>query len=381
MAGCRQTAGKACDGREQPQNARMQAMLRSCAAVLLVGCWAAGRGVGQTPPLPQDPTRPAAALQPLASLVGCWQGAGEFREPGQTTRWQGDGRCQWELGGHWLQAEFVLRFDGMEVPLYQRLYFGHDPVRGGLVVVSLDSGGQLLLDDLRVQPDGALLQLGLRRQGTMDYAERIVRRLDATAMQLQVELLLPTGASMTVVAGRFAKVAALPAPELPLASFAGTAVPPSVRALHTCLGRYAVEGLVLPAAAEAGGGEPLAVQGTSTWRELFGGVLLHERRDAVLDGESSPWLAETWVGHDPRTGGLLAIELDNRGNLRQQQWRSTADGRAVIALAAGVGVDAARWERTVYQRDSNGRWRQRTSTVLRDEGPPVVVWHGAYARK
>lgn len=331
-------------------------------------------------PEPANPVR-TAALQPLAALVGCWQGSGEFREPGQTTRWQGSGSCQWALGGHWLQADFVLRFDGMEVPLYQRQYFGHDPVRGGLVAISIDSGGQLLLDDLRLQPDGSLLQMGLRRQGTMDYAERIVRRAEPEALQLAVDLLLPSGASFVIVDGRFAKVAELPPLELPVASFAGAAVAPALRALHACRGRYAFEGTMLAGAAEANAGEPKAVQGTSTWRELFGGVVLHERRDAVLDGDGLPWAAETYVGHDPRSGSLMAIELDNRGGLRQQHWRSTADGRAVIAVASGVGASESRLERTVYQLDSNGRLRQRTSTMLRDDGPAVVVWHGAYARK
>jgi len=361
----------------------MQALSRSMGGVLLTACWAAGIAVGQgagTVPDRGSPVR-TAELQPLAALEGCWQGAGEFREPGQTTRWQGSGSYQWCLGGHWLQADFVLRFDGMEVPLYQRQYFGYDPLRGGLVAISIDSGGQLLLDDLRLQPDGSLLQLGLRRQGTMDYAERIVRRVEPAALQLAVDLMLPSGTSSTIVDGRFAKVAELPPPELPLASFAGAPVAPSLRALHACRGRYAVEGMVLLDAADNAASEPKAVQGTSTWRELFGGVVLHERRDASVEGDEPPWATETWVGLDPRAGGLVAIELDNRGGLRQQQWRSTADGRVLIAMAAGVGASEARLERTVYQLDSNGRWRQRTSTVLRDAGPPVVVWHGAYARK
>ena len=151
----------------------------------------------------QEPPKPAAELQQLAAFVGNWQGEGTMTEPGNVvTKWKGIGTYQWALDGHFVREDFRIEFEGMPVPVVMHGYLGWDREQQRFVHLHVSSAGEAALHTMAVA-GGAATSFSLHEQGGMAYSQRMVFAVKGDTLSHTVELLLPQGPSLAMVAGSF----------------------------------------------------------------------------------------------------------------------------------------------------------------------------------
>jgi hypothetical protein len=214
----------------------------------------------------QGPPAPAPELQKLAPLLGNWHGTGTANLAATPTKWSARGTYRWGLDGHFLQEDFELSFEGRPAPLVFRAWLGWDRENKRFVNALANSAGEVALHEMTLLPDGTMVMLMLQHEGGTPYAERSLFKVDGDKLVHSIDLLLPQGASKSVVDGFFERGGDGFDGAFDLAPFAQKADPMIVR-LGRCAGSYDLAGEVLMAP-----GAPLlkihgvdTVRTTATW--------------------------------------------------------------------------------------------------------------------
>jgi hypothetical protein len=275
------------------------------------------------------PVVPASELQQLAPLLGAWTGTGELRDPsGATTGWTARGVYSWALGGHFVREDFRIGFAGAAAPLVFRAHLGWDREQRRFVNAMVDNSGEVDLHEFRLLPDGSHLQLMRKVRQGVPYAERTLTRFDGDSMAIAIDMLLPNGASTTVVAGRFTRAAGIESEAAATPAPVATSGPPhaSLAALQRSAGVYAVQGL----AVLQPGGAAAAFAGSERVGLAMGGTVVHACLQGEAEGLPAPYVGETWWGHDAERDCLVAVHLNNLGDARKVDARWTPDGQLVV---------------------------------------------------
>ncbi|MBL8726642.1 MAG: DUF1579 family protein [Planctomycetes bacterium] len=325
----------------------------------------------------QDAPKPAPELQKLAPLVGQWQGAGSCHESGKTSKWQATGNYRWVLDGFWLQGDFSITFDGIDTPMFRRMYLGWDAEQKRMVSMAVDNTGTAGVHELAVQADGSVVQMAAAHQNGMDYTERSTFKVDGDKLSQTVDLLMPFGASMQMVEGSFQRQKEAKELPLPEVAFSGAAVAEPMRRVGAWAGKYSVVGSMVPLP----GMPETKIEGVDEYRTLFGGVLLHCHTDGQAEGMSGKYASEAFFAHDAKRGCLVGVFVSNMGEVGCQEARYTADGKSLVSTMATLFDGQNMVQRAVFDLDAEGRPTAAAAHALYGAAAPYVNFRATYRRQ
>lgn len=320
---------------------------------------------------------PAPELQKLAPFVGHWTGSGTMTEPaGVVTRWTAIGSYAWCLGGHFLQKDFQITFAGMAAPLVFRGYLGWDRENRRYVDATVDNGGQVRMQEMRLLPDGSQLEMTVQDQEGMPYAERSLSKVEGDAMTHTIDMLMPSGASLTIVDGKFTRGGKPFEGAFDGPTWMGARAHESFAKLTRSAGVYDVQGemVMMP-------GQPATkIAGTDTFRTVFGGTVLHGRTEGEAAGMPGKYLGEVFWGHDAKRGCVVGIYVSNMGEVMQMDARWSPDGKLVSTSSALFQGQPA-VQRMVMEYDATGAAKSAVNHSIVGTEPPFESFRATYAKR
>lgn len=319
---------------------------------------------------------PAPELAKLKPMLGHWEGSGTATMPGAKgpSKWQSQSSYQWVLGGHFLQEETYVTFEGQEQPLTFRAFLGFDREQKRYVTVMASNTGEVTHQEMSILPDGAFVSIMRQLKQGLPVVERSRTRIDGDTSTFSIDTLSTDGAVQEMVKGTMKRVpkgrahaaeatlAMVPAAE-PMAKVARMA------------GTYAIDGSYVmdPSA------KPMKMTGTSTIALIFGGTVLQVHETCKSDqGDYETWGFMAWDAED---GCYRNAMVDSMGMVGKMDGRFTADGKAMIVTGSGTmgGVPTA--SRFVMELNDKGHLVRGVGHSLSGTDKPSECFTGTYTRK
>lgn len=323
----------------------------------------------------QEPPKPAAELQQLAAFVGNWQGEGTMTEPGNVvTKWKGIGTYQWALDGHFVREDFRIEFEGLPVPVVMHGYLGFDRENQRFVHLHVSSAGECNLHTMTVA-NGVTTSFSLHEQGGMAYSQRSVFAVKGDTLSHTVDLLLPQGPSLAMVAGSFRRGGDGFAGKFDSPAFNGATPHADLARLTKSAGDYKTEGQMVMAP----GMPPIRIGGVDQFRPVFGGVIFHGHTEGAAEGMPGKYVGEVFWAHDPRRRSLVAVYLSNMGEIMSMDGRWTADGQ-LLSTANGLYMGKVMVQRMLMQFGSDGAAKSANAHTIVDTAAPYESFQAKYER-
>jgi len=157
------------------------------------------------------------------------------------------------------------------------------------VHLHVSSAGEATLDTIAVA-GGAATSFSLHEQGGMAYAQRSTFAVKGDTLSHTVELLLPQGPSLAMVAGSFRRVGDGFAGNFDSPAFHGAVPHADLARLTKSAGDYRTEGQMVMAP----GMPAIAITGTDRLRAAYGGVLFHGHTEGVAEGMPGKYVGEVF---------------------------------------------------------------------------------------
>lgn len=337
---------------------------------------AAGLTLAVALPAQAYDTNPAPQLAKLEQLVGDWTGRGKMIEPtGQETPWTADISYRWTLGGHFLQEDFAVRMEGAAMPMVIRNYYGWDRERGRYVAAMINSNGRARVNEVAVQPDGALTTLQRHHEHGIVFQERARVRVDGDRLEMRVDMLMPEGDSVQVIEGALRRGGERFEGDWSVAAWMGAQPNEAMQELAKMAGSYETKGEMTMAP-----GMPMtAITGTDEWEMVFGGVAMHGRTDGQAAGAPDAYESHALWGWDPEDQCMNTVFVDSMGMVGEMKCR-WFDGKLVSTMA-GTQMGTPTTQRYVIYVDDAGRAQRCTGHVTFGAMDPFLSFRASYRRK
>jgi len=326
----------------------------------------------------QGPPAPAPELQKLAPLLGNWHGTGTANLAAATpTKWSARGTYRWCLDGHFLQEDFELSFEGRPVPLVFRAWLGWDRENRRYVNALANSSGEVALHPMTLQPDGTMVMLMLQAENGVPYAERSLFKVEGDKLVHSIDLLLPQGASKSVVDGFFTRGGDGFDGAFDGAPFAQHADPMMmIGRLGRSAGTYDLAGEVLMAP----GAPMLKIHGKDTVRTLWQGAVVHMHSDGGAEGTPGEYHSDLVWGFDSLRKSLRGVYVSNTGAVGVMDGEFADDG-SFVATTAGRQQGKPMAQRMIMQFDAKGAIVRGSGHTLLGTAAPIESYRGTYTRQ
>jgi hypothetical protein len=330
-----------------------------------------------TAPRAQEIPVPAPELKKLQPLVGNWTGKGKMTEPtGDTTAWTANGTYAWALDGHFVREDFSIRFEGMDAPMVMRGYIGWDGERKRYVSTSINSAGEVALNEFSLEADGSMVQLSLQQHPGTRFAQRSSFKVAGDTMTHTVDILMPAGPSLALVDGTFTRGGSGFAGAFDGPTFLGAKPHESIVRLARSAGAYYVEGTMTTMP-----GQPaMKIHGVDTFRPVFGGTVFFGTTAGEAVGMPGKYSAEVYWGHHPARGCIVGVYVSNMGEVMEMDSRWSEDGKLVTTSASTMKGQPA-VQRMLLEFDANGLPKTVTSHSIIGTAAPFESFRAIYAKK
>jgi hypothetical protein len=327
---------------------------------------------------------PAPELKRFEPLIGNWTGTGKFMEPGKVTPWRARGSYRWCLGGHFVQEDFTIAFEGNPAPLVFRAYLGWDSENRCYVNASVNNGGQAQLHEMQLLPDGTMVQLMLQHQKSpneateewLPYAERSLFKVDGDTLTHTIDLLVQNGASMTLVDGKFQRGGEAFDGAFDGPTWMGAKTDESIQRLVRSAGEYDVKGQIWMEA----GKPPIAMRGVDTFRSVYGGTVLHGHTRGTAEGVPGEYVGEAFWAADPRRKRLTCIYVGSFGEVMTMAGHWAADGKLVVT-SSSVAQGQPYVQRLLLGFDAAGALIDASCHSIAGAGAPFESLRLTYSKK
>jgi hypothetical protein len=355
----------------------MSRLVAVCSAVLVFAAT-----VTAAAPRAQELQAPAPApeLKKLEPMVGNWSGKGTMTEPSEptptVTSWEGSGTYSWAMDGHFLRGDFSIAFQGHELPIVMRSYLGWDRENKRYVHLSVNSAGEVALDQFDLQPDGTMVQLAVKQHPGMRFAQRSVFKVAGDTMTHTVDLLMPAGASLAMVDGKFARGGKGFAGDFEAKAFMGMTPHEALARLQRSAGAYDVAGTMVMAPGQA----PMKITGTDTFKTVFGGTVFFGTTVGAAEGMPGRYSAEVFWGHDAARDCLVGVYVSNMGEVMQMDSRWTQDGR-LITTSDSLFMGQPTVQRMLMEFDADGAAKSASSHSIAGTEAPFESFKATYTKK
>ncbi len=325
----------------------------------------------------EGPPGPAPELKKLEPMVGNWTGTGSFNQPGgKPSKWYARGTYRWALDGHFLQEDFSIVFEGQPAPLVFRAYLGWDRENKRYVNAVAMNAGEVSLHEVKLLPDGTLLQIMLQQQMGQPYAERSLLKVEGDKMTHSIDLLMSQGASITIIDGTFTRGGESFDGQFGAATWMGAKPHEAIGKLARSAGAYDVVGEMLMAA----GQPPIGVTGVDTFRAVFGGTVLHGHTEGEAAGMPGKYVGEVFWGHDAAKNCLCAVYVSNMGEVMSLEGRWSGDGK-LISTSSALWMGQPAVQRMLMEFDGAGAATRATGHTIHGVAPPFESFTATYTKK
>ncbi len=326
----------------------------------------------------EGPPGPAAELARFDSLLGHWEGTGTaVMIPGTPpAKWTSTSTYQKALGGHVVQEDTVVTFEGMEQPMAFRAYLGWDRENQAYYAIGIGNTGEASKGEVTFLPDGTQLQLNTQvREGT-PFAERVRLKVDGDSMSFAMEMLMPEGSSQEFVTGSMKRVAK----GKPLAVEATAAMAPPSSEIGRCnrmAGTYAVTGsmVMMPGMA------PMKITGTDVVRPIFGNTVLQVVTTGHAEGSPEAYEAHGYFCWNPARKRYQLLSVDNMGQVGNMDGWFGADGKTFVCVGAQLYMGTPSAQRFVMHLDGEGRLLRGVGHNLVGDAAPFECFTCEYKRQ
>jgi hypothetical protein len=320
---------------------------------------------------------PAPELKKLEPLIGNWTGSGKMSEPsGEVTEWKARGSYRWCLDGHFVQEDFAIAFTGMAAPLTFRGYVGWDRENQRYVNINANNGGQVQLHEMKFLPDGTMLQIMVQNQQGLPYAERSLFKIDGDSLTHTIDLLMPQGASMTIVDGKFTRGGDALAMAWDGPTWMDAKPHESIARLCKSAGAYDSAGEMVMAP----GAPKTKFGGTDTFRAVFGGTVLLGTTEGAAEGIPGKYIGELMYGYSPVRGCIVGIYVDNFGSVMTMDAYWSADGQ-LIAMTSALFQGQPTVQRSLLSFDASGAVTTAVSHTIVGTAPPFESYRATHTKK
>ncbi|MFY9345360.1 MAG: DUF1579 family protein [Planctomycetota bacterium] len=320
---------------------------------------------------------PAPELKKLEPLLGNWSGTGKMTEPGGVvTQWQAHGTWRWCLDGHFLQEDLAVAFTGIATPMVIRGYYGWDREHGRYVHLTATSAGQIRMHELKLMPDGGLLQIMVQDEAALPYAERSVIAVAGDTMTHTIDLLLPEGASMAFIDSRFTRGGEAFGGAFTAPPFMDGKPHEAVARLCKSAGAYETKGEMILAPGQG----TMKISGTDTFLAVFGGTVLHGHTDGAAEGMPGKYEGEVFWGWDSARKRILGIYVSNMGEVMTMDAWWSSDGR-LISTMAGVYQGQPTVQRMLMEFDVAGAAKSAVGHTIAGTAAPFESFRCTYTKK
>ncbi|MFO1078530.1 MAG: DUF1579 family protein [Planctomycetota bacterium] len=326
----------------------------------------------------QEPTGPAPELKQLEPLVGNWHGSGEatFAPGAPPTKWAGNGTYAWVLGGHWLQEDFALEFDGLPTPMVKHAFLGWDRSGKRYVKATCGSNGEVALHELVRLGDGTFVEMTLQHRDGMPYAGRSTLRATKEGLVHTIDVWMAEGPMQAVTAATFTRGGEPYAADLATPAFLGEKPHASLTRLSRAAGDYATAGTVVPAPGEA----TIQLAGVDSFRTAFGGMILLGESHGAPAGSPVGYEGRVLYGYDANADAIVGIYVGSAGEIMRIEARWLPDGR--LLSTGSVTIDGStKFERYLMEFDQKGGPTRAVGHTLMDGLPPFESYRATYTRK
>lgn len=328
-------------------------------------------------PAQDAPLMPVAKeVEKLAVLLGDWTGEGKMSEPGgAVTKWTAKRSARWSHGGHFVEEDYALTFDGLAQPYVWRTYVGWDRERSRYCAAIVGSEGGARLEDLQFLPDGTLLQFAMRHQAGMTFVERTRMTFQGDTIGYASEILMPMGSSLALVDGTFRRGGEAFGGAFETAGWMGAKPHESMVRLARMSGAYETEGAMVMEPGQA----PTKITGTDTFKTVYGGMAIMGRSDGAAEGAPGKYVSTAFWAHDAANEAISCVFVDNTGAIGKLDLRFA--GTALVSTSAatmGGQPAATRW---VIEFAEDGTCTQGVGHTMVGAMPPFESFRATYRRK
>lgn len=322
-------------------------------------------GGGAPPPAPE-----LAKLKPLA---GSWRGSGTaVMAPGApAAKWTGQVRSEWVLGGHWLQTDGDIAFEGGEQMRF-REYFGWDRENQRYVQLAVNNMGDGVLVPVHFVGDDRMVAMVPRLAGGMPETERAVTHIGKDSQSFVVTFLHADGAAVDAVVGKFERVDKAAPGAIEAAPPLAPADPAMTQVMRMA-GRYAIAGEMTMAP----GAPAMQIRGNEVIRSLFGGSILQSQTIGTADGMPGTYEAHGYFAWDPMNRCYKVLMLSSMGEVMQGEARFLGPDKMVQTYAV-LHMGQPCVARSVLHLDAQGRPVKAVNHSCMGDAPPMQDFSCTY---
>jgi hypothetical protein len=232
------------------------------------------------------------------------------------------------------------------------------------------------MHEMKLLPDGTLLQLMLQNQQGTPYAERSLMKVSGDTMTHTIDLLMPEGASLSLIDGKFTRGGDAVVVDGSGPTWMGAKQHESMAKLCRSAGVYTVAGEMVMAP----GAPTMKIGGTDTFRALFGGTVFLGTTEGEAEGMPGKYVGEILYGHDPVRDCIVGVYVDNMGMVMEMESRWSADGK-LIGISSGVYMGEPMVQRSVIVFDAAGAATSASSHTIQGTAAPLESFRATYRKK
>jgi hypothetical protein len=319
---------------------------------------------------------PAKELAKYEPWIGNWKGSGKMLEPtGDSTNWTSESTYQWVLNKHFVQEEFIIKFEGLDVPMTFRNYLGWDRENQRYVSASASNQGICRVNAVSFLPDGTMMQMIRHDLDGVPYMERAKAKAAGDSLSMQIDVLMSDGASTKMIDCKLTR--SDKAFECDWGEDAWMGVTPNdhMKKLRAIRGHYETKGemVMVP------GMPTMKITGTDRFMMIWDGNVMHGTTLGYVEGAPEAYESHAFWGWDGLRGCISAVFVDNMGQIGQMDVRWVEDKLVSISSALKMGQPATQhFVRTLSRK---GQLKSAIGHTCMGAMKPFVSFKASYVKK
>ncbi|MGK0519579.1 MAG: hypothetical protein ACJAUC_002280 [Planctomycetota bacterium] len=326
----------------------------------------------QEPP-DMSPAKELAKFQPL---IGNWEGAGKMMEPtGDSTNWTSKSTYQWVLNKHFVQEDFLIKFEGMDASMTFRNYLGWDRENQRYVTAVATNQGVCRLNTVSILPDGTLMQMITHGLQGVPYIERARIKVTGDSLAMQIDVLMAEDASTMMIDSKLTRSEKSFECDWGEGAWMGMAPNEHMNKLRVICGQYETKGemVMVP------GMPAMKITGTDRFEMVWGGNVMHGTTLGLAEGSPEEYESHAFWAWDELRGCISAVFVDNMGQVGQMDVRWVADKLVSISSALQMGQPTT--QRFVLNLDAKGQLKSGVGHTCMGAMDPFVSFRASYVKK
>lgn len=318
---------------------------------------------------------PAKELAKFEPLIGNWSGGGKMMEPGgASTNWTAQSTYQWALNKHFVQEDFIIKFEGMDAPMTFRNYLGWDRENQRYVSAMASNQGVCRLTDISFLADGSMMQMIIHRLEGVPYIERARSKVTDDSMSMHIEVMMQEGASVTMIDSTLKR--SEDAIECDWGEDAWMGMTPNdhMKKLRVIRGQYEVKGEMVMAP----GAPAMKITGSDRFMMIWDGNVMHGKTLGFSDDSPEVYESHAFWAWDEGRKCVSTVFVDSMGQIGQMDVRWVEDKLVSTSSALQMGMPTT--QRFVLTLDRKGNLKSGVGHTCMGTVDPFVSFKANYVR-